>query len=312
MIILRASDRNTRPSRQGPPPIPPGVPRLLTTRRRTERSTAVTFQPRVPTSDPPKGPLMRRVVGRLFRAKLMLGWWTWLQWDLDQNRCHRLRLIVQRMSNVKLSRAFAKWCDLLRALVELRKKTLRRVANRLINAKLALGWWTWIRFLPELKKRDQLRVIVLRMRNAQLSRAFEKWRDYIRSWAIVVIVTVFETNFKRTTGGAFYAWKQHVGKSRKVLVQRSDLITEAKISRAPLRHCDCVYRVTAGLHCRCSSEKHLMNRLQKLRCEVQSVLDHQFDTSADSKFETGPFKATRTTTQSRKASAMALHSQSRW
>lgn len=168
-----------------------------------------------------------------------------------------LRRIIQR----SLYRSWLKWLEVLR--FQRAQNLQRSIFRRMGNLYLFLGFQMWLSVDRRVKQTRLMRIVVARMLRRQLAMAWIKWRETIRVHRILFkfverIVRVSSMGLKWS---AFKIW---LGSLDKELIEIRP--------RNVLGYCDCVYRLGTGLHCRCSQQKHLLNRIHKLRVEVDASL----------------------------------------
>lgn len=106
-------------------------------------------------------------------------------------------------------------------------------------------------------QRQMLMTVVARLRLNSAFIAFKHWKSIVR--VISLMHRIFSTMSRCSSIGsmlkAFTTWS---------LLRRPKLVV-----RVHLTHCDCVY--AGKWHERCSFEKHLLNRLAKLRSEIDDA-----------------------------------------
>jgi len=172
-----------------------------------------------------------------------------------------LRKMLYRMSQRTFFLVWLKWRDVVN---NQRKKEL---LLRMMHKQLALGFQQWIFVNRGGKQTTLMRTVLLRFLRKKQAMAWIKWRDFTRHISVLTKFVDFIVKRSRT-GQLLLAFKRWAGNPPGDVM--SELVTPTP--RYVLGHCDCVYRLGNGLHCRCSKDKHLLNRLLKLRTEVNAAL----------------------------------------
>jgi hypothetical protein len=176
-----------------------------------------------------------------------------------------LRAIFNRICSKTYFLAWSQW---MRAIQFQKIQDLqRRILFRVMNRYLSLGFQKWLDVSRCHKQDALMRSVLLRLLRRKLSMAWVKWRELIK--VTQILSRFLERMLKISSAGllllAFKRW-------RLADPQRPEKELVPTAPRQVLGYCDCVYRLGNGLHCRCSKEKHLSNRLRKLRMELDTAL----------------------------------------
>mmetsp|Transcript_38394 Transcript_38394/g.88609 ORF Transcript_38394/g.88609 Transcript_38394/m.88609 type:complete len:649 (+) Transcript_38394:344-2290(+) len=192
--------------------------------------------------------LLRKVLLRVIAGKLGSGWSKWLEvYKLqrlveDRATWKRLGIGIYKMTGLGMfSEVLRRW------------KLVRRVLLRCVNSKMGAGWSKW----REVYVGEKNRAVWRRMgQDLYKKSTYGLFSEMLRVWKLLRRTLLRAANVKLAAG-----W----GKWREVVCFRN--------GRLRKRQCDCVHKISRGLHCRCSKDKHLALRLRALRVNVDNALD---------------------------------------
>eukprot|EP00622_Pseudochattonella_farcimen_P002824 FR737857.1.p1 GENE.FR737857.1~~FR737857.1.p1 ORF type:complete len:276 (+),score=10.06 FR737857.1:2-829(+) len=193
---------------------------------------------------------VNRVLRRALGGKLGAGWFKWLAMDKmaqlleDRKIWRRLGLQAYKKTGLGL------FAEVLR-----RWKLLRRVLLRAVSGKLGVGWTKWKLVFALEKTRQLWRRFGMSLYKQSTYGLFS---EMVRVWKLLRRTLKRAANDK--LAGGWSKWREVIrfrhGKFRK-------------------RTCDCVHKLTKGLQCRCSRDKHLALRMRALRVNIDQSLDGQ-------------------------------------
>ena len=187
--------------------------------------------------------------------------------ETDERVAGFLRGVLKRMAMAALSRGWRLW---------LRVHKLRSFLHKMMHTNQGLAFLSWRAADVHLRRHQRVRRVMLHCVGRKQALAWRKW---------VEMSTAIRLREKQHHAMLRWAaWKLAPGWFK----WRTVVTTVRGPGRPRLAHCDCVYRLAAGHHCRCSSEKHFGNRLQALRWSIDSALERVTVNTTDRPFNGEP------------------------
>jgi hypothetical protein len=163
--------------------------------------------------------------------------------------------ILRRMQMPLLTKGWATWAAFIRF------AKLRSIMLKMMHSNLGLAWLRWAAAALEARRRQRVVRVLQHLLHRQQALAWRKWREVSD-----------EVGLRERRRRALQKWQ--TWRFAPAWRQWLQVVTVARGPGRPrLSHCDCVYRVLRGRHCRCSAEKHFGNRLQALRWSLDQSLE---------------------------------------
>jgi hypothetical protein len=189
---------------------------------------------------------------------------------------HSLSTIFKRYLVFLLMRYWQKWIStsLLTRVETIRSCYLGRLLSsldyRLSQLLTRTHFDRWSKVHISMK-----RILVLKNNGARYSKMdiWKRWRHIyiiIKLWNRSSILLILESK-RNLQSQALSKWKA--------------IFVGVRLLRIRMGHCDCVYRLLKKTHCQCSFDKHLLNRLHKLRAEVDKIALNLFEINPTTKAE---------------------------
>ena len=182
-----------------------------------------------------------------------------------------MRRVTLKLSNRFVVIAFTTWSLFIKLGKERAAATQRRCLLRLLNRFLSLAWLQW----TDMVKHSKLRGVMIRMAQRQLSMGWAKWVDMLVFYRKLLkfVLRVIKAGNTGLLLTAVHRWKQLL--LEKAPKKTGEGLLGTRPRRQRLGHCECVYGLAGRrlTHCRCSREKHLTNRVLKLRADLDRSLD---------------------------------------
>lgn len=124
---------------------------------------------------------MRKLMGRVFKRHLVMGFETWKQVAIDRRRVQKS---VRRLANLQLARAWLAWKLRLPELA-ITQSTLRRSIGHMLHQHLSRAFFTWTCMAAERSAHMQLlRKGAARFLQRHFALAFSIWRTY---WYLLML-----------------------------------------------------------------------------------------------------------------------------
>jgi len=172
------------------------------------------------------------------------------QQGLDEALMRRVLLgMLNRMTFI----AFQLWVRMVKDLKVKSRKCQKRCMLRFLNRMLGLAFGQWVMFL----RHQRLWVVFIRVTKRALALGWLRWRQ-VQKYAMTMR-RFLEIIARSSSAGrvllAFKRWKDYAPHA----------VAFVLAVRPRRGHCQCVYQLLKGSHCRCGADAHLVNRMLKLR-----------------------------------------------